>query len=74
MWTRLVVEFGRVAGVELDSASGPVLVRAIEGVALPTAWHSSDPPAQPGLPAARVAIVGLAAGRFGRVELLVADH
>lgn len=74
MWTRLVVEFGRVAGVELDSASGPVLVRAMEGVALPTAWHSSDPPAQPGLPAAQVAIVGLAAGRFGRVELLVADH
>jgi len=74
VWTRLVVEFGRVAGVELDSASGPVLVRAMEGVALPTAWHSSDPPAQPGLPAAQVAIVGLAAGRFGRVELLVADH
>ncbi len=74
MWTRLVVEFGRVAGVELDSASGPVLVRAMEGVALPTARHSSAPPAQPGLPAAEVAIVGLAAGRFSRVELLVADH
>lgn len=74
MWTRVVVEFGRVAGVELDSASGPVLVRAMEGVALPTARHSLDPPAQPGLPAAEVAIVGLAAGRFSRVELLVADH
>lgn len=74
MWTRLVAEFGRVAGVELDTASGPVLVRAMEGVALPTARHSSDPPAQPGLPAAEVAIVGLAAGRFSRVELLLADH
>jgi len=74
MWTRVVVEFGRVAGVELDCASGPVLVRAMEGVALPTARHPPDPPAQPGLPAAEVAIVGLAAGRFSRVELLLADH
>jgi hypothetical protein len=74
MWTRLVVEFGRVVGVELESASGPVLVRAMEGVALPTARHPPDPPAQPGLPAAEVAIVGLVAGRFSRVELLVADH
>jgi hypothetical protein len=74
MWTRPVVEFGRVAGVELDTASGPVLVRAMEGVALPTARHPPEPPAQPGLPAAEVAIVGLAAGRFSRVELLVADH
>ena len=74
MWTRVVVEFGRVAGVELDTASGPVLVRAMGGVALPTARHSPDPPVQPGLPAAEVAIVGLAAGRFSRVELLLADH
>jgi hypothetical protein len=74
MWTRVVVEFGRVAGVELDTASGPVLVRAMGGVALPTARHPPERPAQPGLPAAEVAIVGLAAGRFSRVELLVADH
>jgi 3-methylcrotonyl-CoA carboxylase beta subunit len=70
----LIAGIGRVAGVELDCASGPVLVRAMEGVALPTARHPPDPPAQPGLPAAEVAIVGLAAGRFSRVELLLADH
>ena len=71
-WRRAIVEYGRVAGVELDTASGPMLVRTLDGVALPTAPGGGDPAPQPDLPdgAGAVAIVGRPAGRFGRVQLL----
>jgi len=68
---RLIIEFGRVAGAELTTPSGLLLVRALDGVALPT------PPAEidaaepdPGDLDLEVAIVGRPAGRFGHVELL----
>lgn len=71
-WRRAIVEYGRVAGVELDTASGPVLVRTLDGVALPTAPGGGDSARQPDLPdgTGAVAIVGRPAGRFGRVQLL----
>jgi hypothetical protein len=68
---RLIIEYGRVAGAELTTPSGLLLVRALDGVALP------PPPAEiaaaqpdPGAVDLEVAIVGRPAGRFGRVELL----
>ena len=72
-WRRAIVEYGRVAGVELDTASGPVLVRTLTGLALPTAPGGGHPAPQPDLPdgAFAVAVVGRPAGRFGRVQLLL---
>ena len=77
---RLIIEYGRVAGAELLSASGPLLVRAMNGVALPsggrdTATPDTDWAARSDLTDAdlEVAIVGRPAGRFGRVELLTSD-
>lgn len=72
---RLILEFGRVAGAELDTASGPLLVQALDGVALPPAasapdWAARQDPADAEL---EVAIVGRPAGRFARVELLIPD-
>ena len=71
-WRRAIVEYGRVAGVELDTASGPVLVRTLAGLALPTAPGGGYPAPQPDLPdgAFAVAVVGRPASRFGRVQLL----
>lgn len=69
---RLIIEFGRVAGAELHTASGPLLVRALDGVALPTTSADADWPVRPDLGGVdlEVVIVGRPAGRFGRVELL----
>jgi len=71
---RLIFQYGRVAGVELETASGTRLVRTTAGVALSTrpAPAGADWPGQPGLRdvAVKVAVVGRRAGRFGRVELL----
>jgi len=68
---RLIIEYGRVAGAELTTPSGPLLVRAIDGVALPTATPDTDWAARSDLGGdLEVAIVGRPAGRFGRVELL----
>jgi hypothetical protein len=74
---RLIIEYGRVAGAELLTASGPLLVRALNGVALPSGdgdTASSDAcwalHADPGDGDIEVAIIGRPAGRFGRVELL----
>jgi len=74
---RLIIEYGRVAGVELTTTSGTLLVRALKGVALPlgdgdpassdACWAIHADPGDGGL---EVAIVGRPAGRFGRVELL----
>jgi len=60
-----------VAGAELTTSSGPLLVRALDGVALPT-LPAETAAAQPDLGAVdlEVAIVGRPAGRFGHVELL----
>ena len=68
---RLIIEYGRVAGAELTTPSGPLLVRALDGVALPTP-PAETAAAQPDLDAAdlEVAIIGRPAGRFGHVELL----
>ena len=69
---RLIIEYGRVAGAELTTSSGPLLVRAIDGVALPTATPDIDWAARSDLAGTdlEVAIVGRLAGRFGHVELL----
>jgi hypothetical protein len=78
---RLIFEYGRVAGVELGTGSGPLLVRALDGVALPTAPLDAVPPDAVPSDAGRsvrpapgeVAIVGRPASRFGRVDLLIPD-
>lgn len=69
---RLIIEYGRVAGAELHTDSGPLLVRALDGVALPLTSADADWPvrADLGEAALEVAIIGRPAGRFGRVELL----
>jgi len=75
---RLIIEYGRVAGAELLSTSGMLLVRALNGVALPTGDRdiaASDAdravPTDLGDVDLEVVIVGRPAGRFGRVELLM---
>jgi len=72
---RLITEFGRVAGAELATDSGPLLVRALGGVALPVASSDADwaIPSELGDADFDIAIVGLPAARFGRVELLITD-
>ncbi|MFN8032857.1 MAG: hypothetical protein U0Q47_06070 [Mycobacterium sp.] len=69
---RLVFEDGRVAGAAIDTGSGNRLVRALHGVALSTGAVPAEWPAQPELrdTIARVAVVGRAGSRFGRVELI----
>ena len=74
---RLIIEYGRVAGAELLSASRTLLVRAMNGVALPsrdrnTAAPDADLAVGSDLTDVdlEVVIVGRPAGRFGRVELL----
>jgi len=69
---RLIMEYGRVAGAELTTSSGPLLVRALDGVALPTPpAETAAVPSDLGAADLEVAIVGRPAGRFGHVELLV---
>ena len=69
---RLIIEYGRVAGAELHTASGPLLVRAVDGVALPTTSADADMSVRQDLGDIdlEVVIIGRPAGRFGRVELL----
>ena len=70
---RLVFEEGDVAGAVFATAQGPLAVRARHGVLFCRAGHRSGPaPSQaaPGEGVLRVALVGKAASRFGRVELL----
>lgn len=73
---RLVFEEGEILGVVLDTADGPLALRARHGVALSTeprvAGSAADGPLiEPGKPL-QVGLVGYSASRFGRVELL--DH
>jgi len=73
---RLITEYGRVAGAEFTTPSGPLLVRALNGVALPTRTPSAETGAvEPdrGAVDLEVVIVGRPAGRFGRVEMLKSD-
>jgi hypothetical protein len=72
---RIVFEEGEVLGVVIDTADGPLALRARHGVALSTeprgAGSESAPLIEPGKPL-QVGLVGYSASRFGRVELL--DH
>jgi hypothetical protein len=69
---RLVFEGGRVAGVVLSTAGGPIAVRARQGVTIAPVEH--DVPASGVAPVRgeprQVCLVGHAASRFARVELL----
>ncbi|MDZ7887632.1 MAG: hypothetical protein U5N53_34210 [Mycobacterium sp.] len=66
---RIVFEEGRIVGVVLDSADGPWAVRARVGIAV-----TSQQPVPPDTRIldgdSRIALVGLTASRFGRVEVL----
>lgn len=66
---RIVFEEGRIVGVVLDSPDGPWAVRARVGIAV-----TSERPAPPDTRIldtdSRIALVGLTASRFGRVEVL----
>ncbi len=66
---RIVFEEGRIVGVVVDSADGPWAVRARVGIAV-----TSPQPVPPDTRIldgdSRIALVGLTASRFGRVEVL----
>jgi FAD binding domain len=66
---RIVFEDGRIAGVVVDSEDGPWAVRARVGIVVTAAQPC---PADDRILDAdsRIALVGLAASRFGRVEVL----
>ena len=70
---RLVFEEGEVLGAVIDTAGGPLTLRARHGVALSTeprgAGSVTDQLLEPGKPL-QVGLVGYSASRFGRVELL----
>lgn len=66
---RLVFDEGRIVGVVLDSPDGPWAVRARVGIAVTPAWPGPTD-TRPLGPDCRVALVGLTASRFGRVEVL----
>lgn len=74
---RLVFEEGEILGVVLDTAEGPLALRARHGVALSAEPRVAGPSAadgqliDPGKPL-QVGLVGYSASRFGRLELL--DH
>lgn len=75
---RLVFEEGEVLGAVVDTADGPLALRARHGVAVSTEPHgaSTSPAAQliePGK-LVQVGLVGYSASRFGRVELLEVER
>lgn len=66
---RIVFEEGEIAGVVVDSADGPWAVRARVGIVVTSAQPYPDDDRI--LDAdSRIALVGLTASRFGRVEVL----
>lgn len=78
---RLVFSDGDVAGAVFSTAHGPLAIRARHGVLLCRAGspagpaeHSSGLPDVSGDAALRLALVGKAASRFGRVELLTSGR
>lgn len=74
---RLVFQEGDVSGAVFSTARGPLAIRARHGVLLCRAGpRSGRAPRQAGAgddTMLRVALVGKAASRFGRVELLTSD-
>lgn len=73
---RLVFEDGQVIGAVFTTPDGPLAVRARHGVLFcragsPAGW--APPIAAHGAATLRVTLVGKAASRFGRVELLTSD-
>ncbi|WKG05413.1 FAD-binding protein [Mycolicibacterium sp. HK-90] len=74
---RIVFEEGEVLGAVIDTADGPLALRARHGVALSTEPRGAASAAsdgqliEPGKPL-QVGLVGYSASRFGRLELL--DH
>ncbi|MEW2483496.1 FAD-binding protein [Mycobacterium sp. NPDC049093] len=71
---RLVFEEGEVLGAVIDTADGPLALRARHGVAVSTEPHGASDSAadqliEPGKPV-QVGLVGYSASRFGRLELL----
>lgn len=72
---RLVFDHGVVIGAEFATDDGPLTVRARHGVLVCRAVHphaATGSALAEGSPV-RVALVGTAASRFGRVELLTSD-
>ncbi|MFV8231463.1 hypothetical protein [Mycolicibacterium fortuitum] len=75
---RLVFEEGEVLGAVIDTADGPLALRARHGVAISTELHdagsaSGERLVEPGK-TVQIGLVGYSASRFGRVELLDVDH
>ena len=70
---RLIFEYGVVVGAEFDTEEGVLTVRARHGVLLCRAVGPLVTPTLPQGAEVRVALVGRAASRFGRVELLTTD-
>lgn len=74
---RLVFDEGQVIGAVFATCDGPIAIRARHGVLVSRDAFSADPasPRPAGFDDAvlRVALVGKAASRFGRVALLTAD-
>ena len=70
---RLICEDGVVVGAEFDTEGGALTVRARHGVLLCRAVGPLVTPPLPQGAEVRVALVGRAASRFGRVELLTTD-
>lgn len=66
---RIVFEEGRIVGVVVDSADGPWAVRARVGIAV-TSQRPVPPDTRILDGDSRIALVGLTASRFGRVEVL----
>ncbi|MDV3126590.1 hypothetical protein M1247_16830 [Mycobacterium sp. 21AC1] len=75
---RIVFEEGEVLGAVIDTADGPLALRARHGVAITTDSHqigTTDmtlPVSDPGQPL-QVCLVGHSASRFARVELLTTE-
>ncbi|MUL80797.1 MULTISPECIES: FAD-binding protein [unclassified Mycolicibacterium] len=76
---RIVFEEGEVLGVVIDTADGPLALRARHGVAVSTelggagSGSAAGQLIEPGKPL-QVGLVGYNASRFGRVELLEFDR
>ncbi|MCV7200500.1 FAD-binding protein [Mycolicibacterium peregrinum] len=71
---RLVFEEGEILGAVIDTADGPLALRARHGVAVSTEPHpdatsAADQAIEPGK-LVQVGLVGYSASRFGRLELL----
>jgi FAD binding domain len=66
---RIVFEEGEIVGVVVDSKDGPWAVRARVGIAVTSSEPAPDDASILGADS-RIALIGLTASRFGRVEVL----